>query len=339
MKTLVLGGAGYVGSVLCPQLTALGQDVTVIDRFFFGRPRELTSDKKITLLRKDVRGLTVNDFSGFDWVLDLAGLSNDPSCDLDPSYTRGINVAAGLDAARMAKEAGVSRYFYMSSCSVYGEGQGEWLKEEAPTRPVSEYAKAKFEVEQTLLPMNDAKFCLTTFRTATVYGLSPRFRLDLLINIMTYYAFFKNRIMVLGGGKQWRPLVHVRDVVEAIVTAMQAPAAKVGGRIFNCGSNGQNLRVIQVANMVKGVMPQTEIDIIPDDPDKRSYHICFDRIEDELEFKAKRSPVDGILEIRDAFMAGHIDADDPRTNTVRWLKYLIDAKKRIEEVELDGRIL
>jgi nucleoside-diphosphate-sugar epimerase len=351
MKTvLVAGGGGYIGSVLTEVLLDAGHRVRVLDRLFFGRSVLAPLEKRaeLTILKEDIRYAEVSAFEGVDVVMDLAGISNDPAADLAPAITEEINHGGALHIARLAKQAGVSRYIYSSSCSVYGHngsengngngsGNGHRLVEDSPKAPVSLYARTKIAAEAGLLTLHDDDFTVVLLRNATVYGVSYRMRFDLVINLMTLSAYKNRKLFVLGGGAQWRPLVHVRDVARAFLMLMEAPRQKVAGRAFNVGSNDQNFQIYQIAQMVRDVVPHTDLEIVPDDPDKRSYDVSFDRIEQELGFQVEKSPYEGIVEVKQALERGKVD-DSVRTKTVQYYKYLLDAERLLQEVSYKGRI-
>jgi nucleoside-diphosphate-sugar epimerase len=213
MHVFVAGGAGYIGSVLVPLLLERGHRVTVLDRLYFGgtlATAQARFGEKLRVVRGDVRFIDHGLLTSVDAVVDLSGISNDPSCELEPELTRSVNVDGAKRLASAALEAGVRRYVYSSSCSVYGHGEGLGLTETSARHPVSLYARAKAEVEDFLLAGGKGmEVCI--LRLATVFGLSPRMRFDLAINVMTKNAYVGRRIMVDGGGRQWRPFVHVRD--------------------------------------------------------------------------------------------------------------------------------
>jgi nucleoside-diphosphate-sugar epimerase len=339
-KVLVSGGGGYIGSVLCRELLGAGHEVVCLDRFFFGTGPvdQLAEVPGFQLLRADIRTATPDMLAGVDAVMDLAGISNDPACELDPELTEGINVVGSLHLARLARDAGVSRYIYSSSCSVYGAGGDGVMDERSALHPVSLYAEAKVKTEQGLLAMGGGGFTVTILRNATAYGLSPRMRFDLLVNIMTAYAVTRGKIFILGGGKQWRPLVHVRDVARAFLLALEAPVTTVAGAVFNVGSDAQNYRVEQVASMVKAALPTITIERAPDDADKRSYHVGFSHIAEVLGFTPAYDVRDGIAEVSEALANGQVSLDDIRTSTVKYYTYLIEAERVLADLRLDGRL-
>jgi nucleoside-diphosphate-sugar epimerase len=338
---LVTGGAGYIGSVVTKMLLDQGHRVRLLDRMFFGRDIIAPFEKHdhLTIVREDTRYACACSFEGVDVVMDLAGISNDPASDLAPQITEDINLTGAVHLATLAKAAGVSRYLYSSSCSIYGHsnGSGERLTETSPKSPVSLYARTKIGAEEELLKLNDEDFCVSFLRNATVYGLSYRMRFDLVINIMTLYAYKQRKLFVTGGGQQWRPLVHVRDVARAFLLIMEAPVDKVSGEAFNVGSTDQNYQIYRIAQMVRDVVPHTELEIVPDDPDKRSYNVSFDKIADVLGFRAEMSPYEGIVEVKQALEQGRVD-DSIRTKTVHYYRYLLEAQKTLEEVSYNGKV-
>jgi len=342
MKTvLVVGGAGYIGSVITEMLLDQGHQVRVLDRMFFGRELMSPLEKRagLSIVKDDTRYACASAFDGVDIVMDLAGISNDPASDLAPRITEEINLSGAVHMAQLAKEAGAQRYLYSSSCSIYGHsnGNGERLTECSPKAPVSLYARTKIAAEEELRKLNDDDFAVVFLRNATVYGLSYRMRFDLVINLMTLYAYKKRRLYVLGGGEQWRPLVHVRDVARAFLLMMEAPADKIAGQAFNVGSNDQNYQIYRIAQMVRDVVPHTDLEVVPDDPDKRSYNVSFDKIENVLGFRVEKTPYEGIVEVKQALEQGRVD-DSIRTKTVHYYRYLLDAEKLLQEVSYNGRV-
>lgn len=339
---LVTGAGGYIGIPLIEQLLADGHKVIGLDRYYFGKDllgTEILNNQNFELRQKDIRNVTEEDFKGVDVVMDLAGLSNDPSCDLKPKLTYDINFKGGMNMADYAKAAGVDRYIFSSSCSAYGLGESNQLTEESGLHPQSYYAHGKVDVENHIREIGkDGSFCYTMMRNATVYGLSKRMRFDLVINVMTMKAWIDGKIYVLGGGKQWRPLVHVKDVVQAFLKVMSAPKDKVCGQVYNVGSSEQNFQVFQIAKMVKTVLPQTEVILVPDDPDKRTYNVSFEKIKNELDFKPNFTPEDGIREIAQALTYGVLDPDDPRTRTIDHYRFLLKVEDTMAELAKSGRI-
>ena len=338
-KVVVTGAGGYIGTQLVRDLVKEGHQVLAVDRYFFGMEpvSEFVNNKNVTLLKKDIRDLTVGDLKGFDAVCDLACLSNDPAGEIDPQLTYQINRDGRIHVAKTAKAAGVEKYIISSSCSVYGQGEEPQLTEESPTNPISVYAKSTLEAEQTNLGLADNNFSVTALRNATVFGLSTRMRFDLVVNLMTLTAFQKSRIIVMGGGEQWRPLVHVSDVAKAFITTVNSDSSVINREIFNIGLD--NFQVKNLAYMVRDLLPfQIEIDIAPDDADKRNYNVEFSKAKDKLKFTGGISVENGIKEIYGALKAGKVDVGI-RTVTVSWYKNIIEANNLINSIELNGRVI
>ncbi|MCU0690290.1 MAG: NAD-dependent epimerase/dehydratase family protein, partial [Polyangiaceae bacterium] len=274
---LVTGGAGYIGSTLVPRLLHAGHRVVVVDRFFFGQDSLASAVRQfgdlLRCVRADVRRLDARVFDGVDAVIDLAGISNDPSCELAPELTRDINYHAAVSTMRAAQAAGVRRFVFASSCSVYGRGEGIGLTELSALHPVSLYARCKADAEKALLELRRDGFAVTILRLATVFGPSPRMRFDLAVNVMTKNAYTKGQITVDGGGKQWRPFVHVADVADTMMFMLSAEPARIDGEVFNVGHNDANVRILNLAYRVRDAIPGTQIVLAPTDPDLRNYNV------------------------------------------------------------------
>lgn len=336
---LITGAGGYIGAVLTPKLLDAGYSVVALDRYFFGEETlaACRDHPKLKMVKGDIRDIAKEDFEGVWAVCDLAALSNDPSGDLNPGLTRDINYLGRVGVAKNAKEAGVKRYILASSCSLYGAGEAIGLNEDSPLHPLTEYAKSCHNAELEIFPLADDDFTVSALRTATVFGLSPRMRFDLVINLMTLNAFNTNRITIMGGGFQWRPLIHVRDVADAYVTLLEARDDKVNGEAFNIGLD--NFQVRTLAFIIRETLPfPVEIYTAPDDADKRDYNISFEKIKHQLGFSAKVSIEQGVQEVYEALKMGRV-SDTPKTRTVGWYRYILEAKALLEQIELQGRIL
>tara|TARA_Y100000741_G_C18261053_1_gene560507 strand:- start:3538 stop:4581 length:1044 start_codon:yes stop_codon:yes gene_type:complete len=338
---LITGGAGYIGSVMTELFLEKGWNVTCVDRFYFGDDsiKKFIPNKSYSFVQKDIRNLQENDFNNIDTVIDLAGISNDPACDLDEDLTDKVNHQGTVNVATQAKAAGVSRYIMASSCSIYGASDGEPLNENSDKKPVSLYAKSKIDSENDIGKLSSDSFCITLLRLATVFGLSYRMRFDLIVNIMTLYAFRENKLLILGGGEQWRPLVHIKDVARAFHIVAESNEKLVNGQAFNVGSNNQNYQVHNVATIIKNTISNNiKIELVPDDPDKRNYNVNFDKISDILGFSTEYGIDDGANEIYDALTTGKLDPNDIRTVTVKYYKYLIEAEKLLEKIKIKGQL-
>ncbi len=342
-KILVTGGAGYIGSTLVPKLLDRGYLVRVVDRFYFGQETlaqaRARGKDRLELVRVDVRRLEPSLFEGVGAVIDLAGISNDPSCEIDPDLTRAVNYEAGVSTMRLARDAGVERFVLASSCSVYGRGEGLGLTETSNLRPVSLYAKCKADAERALLSLRRPGFAPTILRLATVFGLSPRMRFDLAINVMTKNAYTRGQITVDGGGKQWRPFVHVADVAETMIHTLETDARSVDGEIFNVGHDENNVRILNLAYRVRDTIPGTQVVMAPTDPDLRNYNVRFDKLGTLLEGKIFRSVEHGIEEVLDSLRSGRVDPDDRRWYTLQQYRFLLDVERTYREMAVDGRVL
>ena len=353
MHVLVAGGAGYIGSVLVPLLLEKGHTVTVLDRLYFGDTLAKTAKAhgdKLRVIKGDIRTFDPALLKGVEGVVDVSGISNDPSCELEPELTKSVNVDGGKRLGVMAREAGVRRFVYSSSCSVYGHGEGLGLTETSTRHPVSLYARAKVEVEDFLLELGRASgaagssggakpFEATALRLATVFGLSPRMRFDLAINVMTKNAYVGRRITVDGGGRQWRPFVHVKDVANAFTMALTADAKIVAGQVFNVGADTSNVQILNLAFRVRDAIPGTEVVHAPTDPDLRDYNVSFAKAHAVLGFREQHDIDHGIREVLGALKDGSVDPDERRWYTLRQYLFLRDAERAVADLGIDGKIL
>lgn len=326
MRVLVTGGAGYLGNHLVRLLIERGHGVRVFDRLCFGdAPVAALVKLGCEVIKGDIRrlGEFPDLLQGVEGVIHIAGLANDPSCDLDPLMALDVNFEATKDLARRAIDAGVRRFVFASSCSVYGKGVFEKLDEACPTNPVSVYAQSKLESEHVLLALKSKAFEPVIARPATLFGLSPRMRFDLAINLMVATAARNGEIKVYGGGSQWRPFVHVRDAARAFVDLIEASAVDVSGQIFNVGSDKNNYRIVDLAHLVAGLMDGVEIDIVKEDEDPRSYNVQFGKIERVLGFQPEWSAERGAIEIRDWLKRDPVDPFSAIHFNVRRMKELL----------------
>jgi nucleoside-diphosphate-sugar epimerase len=260
MRVLLTGSDGYLGAVMAPVLASRGHDVVGVDAGFY-RDGTLFEQPgpRVPLLSRDIRQLTVADLAGFDAVIHLAELSNDPIGQHRPEVTYAINGQGSARLARLAREAGVRRFVYSSSCSVYGAGSDAWRTETSPTEPLTAYADCKLRTEAVLHGLAGPRFSPTCLRNATAYGASPRMRFDIVLNQFAAFAWTDRRIVMNSDGSPWRPLVHVRDIAEAFACVLDAPIEAVHDQVFNVGSNEENYRVREIADIVAAAFDGCEL--------------------------------------------------------------------------------
>lgn len=316
---VVTGGAGYLGSVMVPLLLDAGYKVRVIDRFFFGADTLARVSEKIEMIEADTRWCPEEAFSGAYAVIDLAALSNDPAGELDPERTRDINFRARVRTATSAKRMGAKRYILASSCSVYGFQEGI-VDEGATPAPITTYAESSLRAEGGVLALADDAFVVTVLRQGTLYGLSPRMRFDLVVNVMTLHAH-QHGVITVRGGDQWRPLLHVADSAAAFLKILEAPREAIASETFNVGSTDHNFTVADVAEQVRSVNGESTISHDKTALDTRSYRVSADKIRQTLSFIPQRTPREGAREIFAALESGTI-IDDMRTRTIDWYKHL-----------------
>ena len=300
---LVTGGAGYVGSNLVPKLLAAGYRVTVLDLCIYGDV--LPPHPDLRIVNGDLRNPVdvAAALAGCDAVIHLACISNDPSFDLDPTLGRSINYDCFRPLVRAAKDAGVRRFIYASSSSVYGIKNTPDVHEDLALEPLTDYSKYKAMCEDVLMAEREPGFVTVILRPATVCGYAPRLRLDLTVNILTNLAINNGRITVFGG-TQFRPNLHVEDMTDLYVMLLEAPDAAVDGKVWNAGYH--NLKVMEIAEKVREeIGPRVEIVVTPTD-DHRSYHVSSERIRRDLGFAARRTVENAIVDLRDAFASGRV---------------------------------
>ena len=303
MRILLTGIDGYLGALMGPVLAKRGHDVTGLDAGYYrdGLLYEAGA-QKIPTITKDIRQITVADLRGYDAVVHLAELSNDPIGQNRPEVTYAINGDGSGNLARNAKEAGVTRFIYSSSCSVYGAGGADWKTEESPTEPLTAYAACKLRTEAVLGVLADDNFSPTCMRNATAYGASPRMRFDIVLNQFAGLAWTTKQIVMVSDGTPWRPLVHAGDIADAFAAVLEAPREAVHNQIFNVGCNEENYRVREIAEIVATAFPGTATAFGPPTADGRSYRVSFDKINRMVPgFKCTRTAASGAAELRDVF--------------------------------------
>ncbi|HEY9603805.1 MAG TPA: SDR family oxidoreductase [Allocoleopsis sp.] len=283
MKVLVTGTEGYLGSLLPPLLIERGHEVLGVDTGFY-KVGWLYNGTNVTAktLTKDIRHITPEDLEGIEAIVHMAELSNDPTGQLSPTITYDINHKGSVRLATIAKEAGVRRFVYMSSCSVYGVATEGDVTEESPVNPQTAYAECKTLVERDVKPMADDNFSPTFMRNATAFGASPRMRFDIVLNNLSGLAWTTNEIKMTSDGTPWRPLVHALDICKSIACALEAPRDIVHNQIFNVGDTSNNYRVKEIAEIIAGVFPGCQLSFGDQGADNRSYRVSFEKINTTL---------------------------------------------------------
>jgi nucleoside-diphosphate-sugar epimerase len=312
MRVLLTGHKGYIGTVLAPMLLDAGHDVHGLDSDIFSRCTYGDDPKSIPETIKDIRDVTIDDVKGFDAILHLAGLSNDPLGDLNADLTYEINHRASVRIAELAKEAGVKRFIFSSSCSNYGAGGDDLLTEDGDLNPVTPYGKSKVLVEQDVSKLADNTFCPLYLRNATAYGVSPRLRFDLVLNNLVAWAYTTGAVRLKSDGTPWRPIVHIEDISRAFVATLHAPTDKVYDRAFNVGVPGENFRIREIAEIVRDSVPNSEVSFAPDaSPDKRNYRVDCSFIQREVpEFKPQWTVQKGATELYEAYKANGLTLEE-----------------------------
>jgi len=302
-KVLVTGDKGYIGTVMVPMLLKEGFEVVGMDTDLYSQCTFGDNPNGTTSIKKDIRDATVEDFDGVDAVIHLAALSNDPLGNLNPEVTYDINLRGTVHLAKMAKQAGVPRFLFSSSCSNYGSAGENMVDEDGQLNPITPYGECKVKAEQELAKLADDNFCPVYLRNATAYGFSPRIRFDVVLNNLTAWAYATGKVHMKSDGTPWRPIVHIRDISLAFIACLKAPREAIFNQAFNIGRKEENYRIKEIAEIVKKTVPNCIIEYADDaGPDLRCYRVDCSKAERILtEFKPTWTATEGARELYDEY--------------------------------------
>jgi nucleoside-diphosphate-sugar epimerase len=331
MRVLITGHNGYIGSVLAPMVRAAGHDIVGLDTFLFEGGTFGKDGSQIDALRMDLRDVQVADLRGFDAIMHLAALSNDPLSDVNPQCTYDINHLGSVRLARLAKEAGVKRLIFASSCSLYGVAGDEMLTEEAAFNPITPYGVSKVLFERDVAQLADDNFSPTFLRNSTAYGVSPRLRADVVVNNLVATAFATGEVLIQSDGTPWRPLVHIEDIARAFIAVLHAPRSLVHNEAFNVGRSEENYRVRDLGTLVEQVVAGSKVRYAEGGgPDPRCYRVDCSKLMRTLpEYKPQWTVRAGMEQLRDAFARNGLTREELLGN-----KYF--RIKRIRALQSEG---
>jgi len=331
-RVLITGHNGYIGSVMTPHLLQAGYEITGLDTGYFSECTLVQGGGDVPTVKKDIRDLTAKDLEGFDAVVHLAALSNDPIGNLNDSWTEDINFHASVKLAELAKAAGVKRYLFSSSCIMYGASNTEIVTEESPLDPKTEYARSKVKAEKAITNMAAPGFSPAFIRNGTIYGVSQRMRFDTVFNDLIGSAVTTGKVIVYSDGKPWRPVIHVQDVARIFFFNDTATTEKIHNQAFNAGANSLNNQIIELAQIAVKTVPDCKLEVVAKTgADQRTYKADFGKFARTFpDFKFKWNVHTGAAELYEACKGvglKHSDFTDKKFTRLKWLRHLLDTKR------------
>jgi len=329
-RVLMTGHNGYVGSIMAPLFLQAGYDVIGLDTEYYAECTLVPDPATIPVIRKDIRDLAREDLDGFDAVIHLAALSNDPIGNLNSAWTEDINFHASVRLAELAKAAGVRRFLFSSSCIMYGMSEASVVAEDSPLDPKTDYARSKVKGERAIAALADERFSPTFLRNGTIYGLSPRMRFDTVLNNLVGSAATTRKVVLHSDGKPWRPVAHVQDIARAFLCVLEAPIERVHNQAFNNGEDRMNHQIIELAETVVKTVPSARLECLASrDADQRTYKTSFSKFARTFPlFQFRWTMTDGARELYEAFTQIGLTAEgfaDRRFTRLQWLRYLLES--------------
>jgi len=336
-RVLITGHNGYLGSIMAPLLCEAGYEIVGLDTGYYAECTLIPDAVEIPQVRKDLRDLEPRDLNGFDAVIHLAALSNDPVGNLNPAWTEDINVRASIRLAELAKAAGVKRFLFSSSCIMYGMSEAATVNEDSPLDPKTDYARSKVKSERAIAQLADEGFSPTFLRNGTIYGLSPRMRFDTVLNNLVGSAVATGTVILYSDGTPWRPVAHVRDIARAFRHVLEAPVERVHNQAFNNGEDGMNHQIRELAQVVARTVPGCRVEYRSSpDADQRTYKTDFGKFARTFpEFKFEWTIERGACELSEAFTAVGLtqgDFTDQRFTRLKWLRHLLESGRLDESL-------